>query len=142
MLEPRNLLAVTVNTFDDAVVDDEFTSLREAIGLAAGVPGEVIELPTGTYELALGELSITDAAPLTIQSTGGQATIDALAASRVFSIGEGSDVTLRGLVITNGSVADSGGGIWNRGTVTIEDSVLLNNFSDFTGCTFSCGGRF
>ena len=111
LLECRQLLSIAVDTFDD-VVDpgDGLTSLREAISQAAGDPGpDDIVLPheiggaEGTYTLALGALAIDDTDPLTIESDGGPATVNAQGASQVFTVAAGSVVTLEGLVITGGS---------------------------------------
>ena len=108
-LEDRRVMAVMIDTFDDVVADDGYTSLREAISLVSndGVSDAIvlphaIEGVEGTYALSLGELAIDDADALTIQSDGGPATIDAQGLSRVFSIAVGSDVTLTGLVMTRG----------------------------------------
>ncbi len=144
-MESRTLLSITVNTFGDVVdAGDGLTSLREAIALAAGTPGaDSITLPhqidsvEGTYALTLGELDLSDADSLSIQSDGGPATIDAQGASRVFSIAAGSVVTLEGLLITGGSAPDpntgSGGGIANDGTATITDCTFSGNSAGFVG---------
>ncbi len=134
-LESRRVLAtIPVTTFEDVVVADEFTSLREAITQADdNGEADTIVLPQGTYTLALGELVIDDAGALEIASNGEQATIDAQDASRVFWIKAGSDVTLNGLVITGGYSAENGGGIINHGTLTIEDSTIQGNRADWNG---------
>src|SRR5262245_24007675 len=80
LLEDRRVLsAVVVTTFADVVANDGQTSLREAIAQVAALPGDdTIELPAGTYPLSLGQLTINDASgAVTIQSTGGVATVDA-----------------------------------------------------------------
>ena len=145
LMESRTLLSITVNTFGDVVdAGDGLTSLREAIALAAGTPGaDSITLPhqidsvEGTYALTLGELDLSDPDPLSIQSDGGPATINAQGASRVFSIAAGSVVALEGLVITGGSAPDpntgSGGGIANDGTATITDCTFSGNSAGFVG---------
>ena len=134
LMESRTLLSIMVNTFDDAVVVDDFTSLREAITQAAATAGaDSIDLPAGTYALTLGELAIDDVDALTIHSDGGPATVDAQGASRVFSISAGSDVTLQGLVITGGYSDATGGGVINRGTLAIHESTLLGNTAVFEG---------
>ena len=147
-MESRTLLSILVDTFDDVVsVTDGVTSLREAIAQAAGDPGaDTIIVPRsiggveGTYALSLGELAIDDAGPLTIQSQDGPATLDAQGASRVFSVAAGSDVTLEGLVITGGYSPDSGGGILNQGTLTIQDSTIQGNATEFDGGGISNSG--
>ncbi|MFO0892784.1 MAG: hypothetical protein U0790_27040 [Isosphaeraceae bacterium] len=130
----RTLRSIKGATLDHVVAPDGFTSLREAIALADDDGAEdTIVLPhaiggvVGTYTLVLGELAVDDADALTIESDGGTATIDALGASRVFSIAAGSDVTLRGLVITGGYSAATGGGIYNLGTLTVEGSSIIGN---------------
>ncbi len=143
-MESRTLLSIMVSTFDDTVAADGVTSLREAIAQAAANPGaDAIVLPRsigsveGTYALALGELAIDDGDPLTIESDGGLATIDAQGASRVFSIAAGSDVALQGLVITGGSLPDpdtgSGGGVANDGILSVDDCTFSGNFAGFIG---------
>ena len=85
-LESRKLLAITtVNTFEDLVAADDYTSLREAISLAHNngrqdtivLPHAILDVE-GTYALRAVSWSIDDADALTIESDGGPATIDAL----------------------------------------------------------------
>jgi hypothetical protein len=147
-MESRTLLSILVDTFDDVVADDGLTSLREAITQAAATPGaDAIDLPTGSYALSLGELGIDDADPVTIEPVSGTATIDAQGASRVFSIAAGSDLTLRGLVITGGMVsgvdlddhAGYGGGISNFGTLTLDRCELRSNTAFIGGGLYNFG---
>jgi hypothetical protein len=133
-LEDRRLLAtVTVDTFNDVVANDGQTSLREAIAEVAGLAGDdTIELPAGAYPLALGQLTINDASgSVTIEAVGGTATIDGGFVSRVLEVTAASDVTLTGLTITGG-FADSGAGILNGGTLSIEASTFIFNFAFVT----------
>ena len=107
LLEDRAMLAmIAVDTFADVVANDGQTSLREAITQAAATAGDdTIELPAGTYPLALGQLAINDASgSVTIEASGGTATIDARGASRVLEVFGGS-VALEGLSITGGLVS-------------------------------------
>ena len=51
---------------------------------------------------------------------------------RVFEIAKGTDVSISGLTIENGSVFGDdigGGGIFNQGTLTIANSIITGNFS-------------
>jgi hypothetical protein len=80
LLESRQLLSITVATFDDVVDSgDGLTSLREAIAQAAADNGaDTIVLlheiggVEGTFALTLGELAIDDPDAQTIESTAAQ----------------------------------------------------------------------
>ena len=140
-LERRTLLTILVDTFDDVVGDDGVTSLREAIDLAASNAGaDTIELPAGTYPLDLGVLAIDDpSGPLTIRpEAGGTATIDGQLLSGVFFVAAGSEVTLEGLEVINGS-AFAGGGLLNEGSVAVLDSTFRDNAGEFGGGIFNTG---
>ncbi len=99
-----------------------------------------------TIGLTSGELVI--AKNLTILGPGAtNLAISGNTNSRVFSINSGVTCTLAGLTITNGNgvgafLSGSGGGILNRGTLTVSNSTLTGNsasldgggiFNDFTG---------
>ena len=141
-LESRQVLSnIPVDTFSDVVdPNDDVTSLREAIAQAdATSEADTIAVPAGTYQLdsGFGELAIDDSFAVTIQSTGGPATIDAVGLSRVFSIAAGSNVTFEGLVITGGAATepgkDVGGGLHNLGEVTINDCEFRFNSAAIAG---------
>jgi predicted outer membrane repeat protein len=137
-LECRQVLSnIPVTTFADVVdPNDNVTSLREAIAeAAANSEADTIDVPAGTYQLesGIGELAIDDLYAVTIQSTGGPATIDALGGSRVFSVAAGNNVSLDGLTITGGLIADSGGGIINRGVLSIHNSTIQGNRASGSG---------
>ena len=70
---------------------------------------------------------------VTIVSLGEERlTIDANEESRVFSMDEGADVGLAGLIITNGNDTD-GGGIRNSGLLRVTDCVISENTANTNG---------
>lgn len=136
-LEPRLLLsAITVTSILDDGGGAE-TTLREAIVLAANLPGDdVIDFHpdlfisgTATITLTQGELVIGS----NVEVQGPDAdrlTIDAARQSGVFTVNNGADVTLSGMTITRGNRGPGsvGGGVHNHdSTVQIVDSVITNN---------------
>jgi CSLREA domain-containing protein len=124
---------------------DTDCSLREAI-VAANATGEAdtIILPAGTYILRLagtsedaaatGDLDIT--APLTILGQGSDQTIiDAAGLDRVFDVRPGSTpVTISGVTIVGGHVADNGGGVRCDGTnLALASTIISGSVSDSGG---------
>ncbi|MFQ5471072.1 MAG: putative Ig domain-containing protein [Gammaproteobacteria bacterium] len=118
-------------------------TLRAAVQEANAWPGaDAIIFPNiqNTYILSInginedlsasGDLDITE--DLTIHGAGKDltgtelTTIDANAIDRVIDI-HGATVTITGLSIVNGSTAQSGGGIQNNGTLTLQNVVISNN---------------
>ena len=145
-LEDRLVPAIiTVTSAADNLTFDSQVTLREAIqaantdtsvdGSTAGSGTDTIQFaaalfasPGQTITLGGGQLEITS--NLTINGPGADLlSIDGNAASRIFEVG--STVTLTGLTLTNGAVADPeagfGGGILNYGTLTITHSTLAGN---------------
>ena len=136
-------------------------SLREAIVAAAS--GDKVQVPAGTYTLALGsELTISKS--LTVEGSSSGDTIiqagltSADATSRVFNItGSGGQVTLSWMRIRHGNdergggilndgalsvnhssinentVTLAGGGIYNRGVLAITSSTVSNNIAGTSG---------
>ena len=63
-----------------------------------------------------------------------RSAIDGNNASRVFVIAAGNTVLMSGLTIQNGSATDGGGGgIFNIGTLTLNDSTVSGNSADIGG---------
>lgn len=120
----------------DGVCDTD-CSLREAIIAANQNSGaDTIVIPAGTYLLQqagrgedqalAGDLDILD--DLTVMGAGAESTrIDAHGIDRVFEIHGGAVVRLSGVTAQNGASDDSGGGIYNDGTLTLEDCTLSDN---------------
>lgn len=143
-LEGRALLATLTVTTPLDVVDpqDGQLSLREAIIQANSTQGaDQIELPRGTYTLGIpgayedagltGDLDITGR--LTIRGAGaGLTVVDAAALDRAFEVLGGADVTLSGIAIRNGS-ALLGGGVFNRGKLTIDACTVADNVAEYWG---------
>jgi len=143
---------ITVNTSADDTASDGQCSLREALGnanddaatyanCAAGVGNDNIifadALGTATILLAGNLPAITQAATLSING-GSDITIDGNNAAVPFSItGASSVVTLSNLIITKGN-ALSGGGVYNSGNLTINNSTLSANIA--TASCITCGG--
>lgn len=178
---------ITVDsTADNLTAGDGNCTLREAIMNAnsdsdttsgdctAGSGADTITVPAGTYTLSIagsgedlnatGDLDVTG--DLTINGAGARSTIvDANGIDRVFDVfnvtaslndltiqngdapaSDGGGVLNRGALTINRSTitgntatnATGGGGIANAGTVTINDSLVHNNTA--TGGGFDSGG--
>ena len=150
---PVHAAPITVNSAADVIADDGVCTLREAITAAntdtalgatpgecpAGSGADTITVPAGTYTLSIpgadedanasGDLDIT--ADLTINGAGAAATIiDGAALDRVFHIA-GVTVEISGATIQNG--LSYGGGIFNGGTLTLNDSTVSGNTSAVGG---------
>ncbi len=137
VLEERRLLA----TFSPSVVEDgASSSLREAIGIAAGNgQADEIRLGSGVYRLDLaadGDLDISESG-LGVRIVGagrGQTVIDATGlGDRAFDVWEGASLELEGLTILAGEVDDDGAGIRNAGTLTLRDVVIAGGRANGDG---------
>lgn len=146
---------VAVNTTSDSPSAGQ-CSLREAIAYADGTsePGcaaqpasgtTTITLPSGTYTLAGGVLSIS--ANVAINGAGASSTtISGANSSQVFNIAASIQVAMSGVTVTGGvsgvpttgctgppffscpaENGNNGGGIVNAGTLTLDQSVVSGN---------------
>lgn len=129
---------ITVNSLDDAGAG----TLRSAIDLAAS--GDTIQFEAGlSGTIFLGSPLPALGGNLTIQGPGaGVITINGNSQHRVFFIESGAVVVISGLTIAGGftdfpnggtETDGFGGGIVNLGNLTLEDSVLRDNFAEFVG---------
>ncbi len=152
--------AITVNTTSDSA--SGACSLRVAIlavtsnttgGDCSRASGDnTITLPAGHYTLTAGELQVGASANLAIvgtdQNDPTQTEIDAGAASRVLEVTAGGQATLTGVEITGGQSAsganaaspgqsagsgEDGGGILNKGTLTLQHALVTANFTGHGG---------
>ncbi|MEM1170443.1 MAG: DUF4347 domain-containing protein [Cyanobacteria bacterium P01_H01_bin.35] len=152
------LANIVVDTTNDVVDDsDGVTSLREAIIQANSTSeDDTIQLTAGaTYDLTISG-SQEDAAAtgdLDIVAGGGEITVIAEGEEkavidgggetgindRVFHVLEDAALNLENIEITGGfDTVSSGGGIYNSGTLTINNSTISGNFSGNEN--FSNGG--
>lgn len=150
-------------TADDATQGNGSCSLREAIVAAAagsnsadcGPAGSApitVAVPEGTYELTQGQLTIGAGANVVVQGANPNApaftTIDAHSKSRVFEVAAGAQLALKALRITGGQTsvgADGispgqsggpgadGGGVLNKGGLTLERVWVEENFTGHGG---------
>ncbi len=150
-LEGRALLSTfvvnsTLDTADvtpgDGIAADAAgnVTLRAAIQEAnALVGGDTITLPAGTYSLSLfgadeqaaatGDLDLTDGITLT-GAGAADVIINGANQDRVFDIMAGVHAKISGARIVGGSAMlsqEDGGGIRNRGMLTLQDVVLIGN---------------
>jgi CSLREA domain-containing protein len=112
-------------------------TLRAAVQEAnATTAADTISVPAGHYTFgvvgtgenaaATGDLDITH--DLTIAGAGARGTvIDPGGIDRAFEIRSGASLLLSGVTITNGFVDDSGGAIFNSGSLTLSDSTVRGN---------------
>ncbi len=113
-------------------------TLRAAIMKANHYPGGgvTIQLPAGTFDLTTppsglddetsGDLNIN--ASITLTGAGAAATlIDAHQLDRVINVAPGSTVSLSSLTLRGGLVNNTGGGLQNSGTLTLNNSVISGN---------------
>ena len=150
VLQPQAAEAANLSvndTSDSLVAGDGKCTLREAIinantdsdttdgDCAAGSGADVIDLPMGTYTLAItgnvedaaftGDLDITD--DLTITGAGSDVTIiDGGGIDRVFDVKLGNMLEISAITVQNGN-APFGAGFFNLGTLIITASSVINN---------------
>ena len=142
----EELVVSTLEDENDGDFSSGDLSLREAIALANEREGSnTITFDgslSGSIVLSQGELVIADS--VTIDGNNGQSLIlDGNNSSRVFKIDDNNsevnaDVTLDGLVIINGNVADTetdntGGGIFNRENLTVVRSTISDSSAEQGG---------
>jgi CSLREA domain-containing protein len=157
--------AIAVTTTADTTVADGRCSLREAV-LAANSQTSVdtcrgtrsngtINLPRGRYVLSIagrhedagrtGDLDFGGAITLRGASRG-STVIDANGIDRAIDILPGANVRLTGLTITGGysdpstGDAESGGGVLNDGTLTLQDSTVTANYAGDGGGGIASNG--
>ena len=128
VLEDRTLLSTDIvsNTNDSGK-----GSLRATISSASS--GDTIEFASGvTGEIVLsGALAITQ--NLDIEGPGaGILTISGGHFYQVFNVEQNLTVTIAGVTIANGN-SDTGGGIYNRGTLTLTNCALAGNSAEYAG---------
>jgi hypothetical protein len=136
-LEDRTLPSVlTVLNNNDSGRD----SLRDALSRA--VNGDVINFDEGlagsTITLTSGELTV--AADVSIEGLGAdQLTVSGDFASRVFTVAPGVTASLSGLRIARGADGGKGGGVWNRGTLSVDDCTIELNSAGAGGAVGNDG---
>ena len=130
-----NQTFVVSDTLDEA--DGNYSaghlSLREAVQLANLDPGaDTITFDPNVFNgdqtitLTAGQLELTNAVSILGPANG--VTISGSNQSRVFLIDGGVTANLTNLTITGGNAGvNSGGGIYNGGTLTLVDSTLSSN---------------
>ncbi|HNT75005.1 MAG TPA: hypothetical protein PKH77_08310 [Anaerolineae bacterium] len=110
----------------------DFTTLQAAIDAESTASGDVIAVQEAVHT----EAAIVIHKSVTIQGNGADATIvqadpqPETATERVFSIPDGVTVTLRALTIRHGNphtTPESGGGVRNEGTLTVENCLITAN---------------
>ncbi len=119
-------------------------SLRAAVAAADANPGSTIDFAAGlhgTITLTGGPLNITSTT--TINGPGANVlSVSGGHARRVFAVGAGTNVGISGLTIANG-LSDQGGGIDNRGSLTLRyDTLSGNEALGDTGTSGIGGGVF
>lgn len=144
--EPRLCLSTfIVNTTSDAVDPGAgLLTLRQAVAAANAHPGpDMIAFDPKvftagslhTITLTQGQIEFTDTSGDTTVAGAGVAAVSGNGLSRVFQTDPGTSVSLSGLAVVSGnaSVADPtngstyGGGIYDQGQLTVNQSVISGN---------------
>ena len=145
-LESRQLLAIfNVTTLADAVDSgDGVLSLREAVMQSNNNnQNDEINIPAGTLMLTLstsgengaelGDLDLFDTNDsVTFVGAGANQTFVVAQGDRVFDIFENVTAEFRDLSILGGHAVD-GGGVYNRGTLTIRNTEVSTNTAEGRG---------
>ncbi len=122
-------VTTAVDESDGSCLDGD-CSLRDA--LATAVSGDTILIPSGDYVLTLGQLLVDR--DLTLDGATPAPVIDGNATSRVLEISGIVSMTLKNVLLTNGSDVDGGGvAILGGGQLTIIDSEIRGNSASGNG---------
>lgn len=95
--------------------------------------GDTLKLSAGIYREH--DIGVSKKLIITGPTTTGTPTavIDAQGNGRVFNIYPGVTANLKCLKIQDGQTTGGGGGIYNRGTLTVNNCYIQNNFADASG---------
>ena len=158
---------IQVNTTADGGSCPMTCSLRAAIAMASNTGGDpTIEIPSGTYVVTNGVLSIT--VPMTLAGAGAASTvIDANGTAQALSVSGSGNLTATGLtiqdahggtdgagvevaandsatlnndIVQNNSSTAAGGGIYDAGNLTLNSDVITNNVA--SGNQIDGGGLY
>lgn len=114
------------------------TDVQAAIDIAS--PGDTVQIDGGVYPA-----NLTIAKDITLQGQSAEQTIlDGQQKGTVVNISTVSTVELRGLTVRNGAVGIGdagrfGGGIYNKGNLTIADCIVTDNHLNLFGLDFGGG---
>ncbi len=104
-------------------------SLRQLLTNAAC---PTITFASGVTKISLAGTQLTVARNVLIHGGSG-VIISGNNLSRVFYVNSGVTASFAGLTITGGQVSDSGAGIWNKGTLTLESSTAVSGNRSLSG---------
>ena len=132
---PKTLTVNKTQDTNDGSYDTSDCSLREAITAAAS--GDKVAVPAGVYTFALSsELTINTNVAVEGAGSGDTiiqaATQPNVANTRVFGIGSGAKASISGVTIRHGKSSAQGGGIFNRGDLTLTSSTVSANAAPST----------
>jgi len=120
-------------------------TINTALNQPSFLSGDTILIATGTYasngsEVVLlnKDATLSGGWNETFTSRNGLSTIDGQGVSRGISVLSGI-ATIENFIIQNGFLSNTGGGILNFGTLTVNNSTVANNSTDFGGGITNAG---
>ena len=148
-----------VDSLEDVVAADGLLTLREALQAAnsnlavgdapAGIPGprmdhimfDPVLFADGPVSIALSDGSLSVADAVAIVGPGADLlAVDGAGQSGVFVVEQDITAKIAGITITGGNVAeDMGGGILNKGNLTVADAVIRDNTAKYGGGVMNYG---
>ena len=128
-------LGASAATYSVCASGCNYSTIQAAV-TAAAAAGSTLNISAGTYK---ERVSISKS--LTLVGAGvGQTIVDGSAGGSVFTIASGATVSISGMTIQNGK-AGYGAGIYNSGTLTVNNCKVTGNAGTCTGGAFEpCGG--
>ncbi len=131
-----NAATITVSNLNDSGTG----SLRRAVtdAMATNAEDDINFSVSGTIVLSSALPDIIPAGGnLTIDGAGQSVAISGNNNVRVFWVEKGASLTLQDLTVANGYSTGEGGGIYNAGTVTVNNTTFSHNSSDNFGGAIS-----
>jgi CSLREA domain-containing protein len=143
------------NTSCETVPGNGICTLRAAIMAANHLPvgGATIKIPPGTYTISIPPSNADDEASGDFNLTKNMSlvgdgnlftTLDGNGLDRVFTIAASTVVSISGVTIESGNARVSpashlGGGVYNKGTLTLSDDIITANSADQGGGIYTTG---
>jgi hypothetical protein len=118
-------------TLKEAIDAANTNGQSDTIGFSSALSGEIeLNAEAGGFFTIQNDTQEKD---LTIDGPGaGVLAVDGNGQTRAFAIDSGAKATIEGLTIKNGS-SDFGGGIFNHGNLTVNDSTISGNSASEIG---------